>query len=456
MTELAEHLSNIPLIEEIDALKKEVDAHRPFPKEIQNRIFQQFRLWWNYHSNAIEGNPYTYGETVAFIMEGITAKGKTLKDHLDIKGHNDAINFIVELVKSERALSEVDIKNLHKIILVESYKSAATSPEGIPTTKKITLVNYKTTPNHVKTATGEIHHYASVEDTPILMQELVDWYNEAKDNPRIHPLVVATIFHHKFVEIHPFGDGNGRMTRMLMNFMLMKEQYPPIVVRQEDRLNYYGVLRQADVGEYLPIVEYMGNILKDALDIQLKGIRGEDIAEKSDLDKEIALLKLELPLQSEFQEIKTIENVTNIIIDLILGLLKELRKKSETLNDIFLENEDRIIIQNQTQKFQLDSALINYSPSRIRKALETNPIKITELQELRYEYRWNYFRNQQNPFDIAYILKVQFHEFHYEILINDKLSSKKFYPTKIANDEIDTLINEQIRVVLKNIKNNTT
>lgn len=76
---LEKELSKIPIIQEIDDLKVEVDELRPFSDEAQGRIMQKFRLDWNYHSNAIEGNPYSYGETVAFIMHGITAKGKNSK-----------------------------------------------------------------------------------------------------------------------------------------------------------------------------------------------------------------------------------------------------------------------------------------------------------------------------------------------------------------------------------------
>ena len=83
LTRWAEELSKIELIQQIDQLKAEVDSHRPISKEIQDRIFQKFRLDWNYNSNAIEGNKLTYGETVALLMHGVTAKGKPLKDHLD-------------------------------------------------------------------------------------------------------------------------------------------------------------------------------------------------------------------------------------------------------------------------------------------------------------------------------------------------------------------------------------
>src|SRR5262249_11771745 len=113
-----------------------------------------------------------YGETVAFLMHGITAKGKPFKDYLDIRGHNEAIDYLLDLVKNKRDFTEVDIRNLHRIILVEPYEIDTISPSGLPSKKTIKLGEYKSLANHVKTATGEIHYYASPEETPAKMQEL--------------------------------------------------------------------------------------------------------------------------------------------------------------------------------------------------------------------------------------------------------------------------------------------
>ena len=102
----------------IDTAKAELDALRPLDREREERVMQKFRLWWTYHSNAIEGNKLTQGETEIFLMEGLTAKGKPFKDHLDLRGHNDAINFLLSLVKDNQPITESDIRGLHRILLV--------------------------------------------------------------------------------------------------------------------------------------------------------------------------------------------------------------------------------------------------------------------------------------------------------------------------------------------------
>eukprot|EP01037_Dinobryon_pediforme_P010218 gene10218-10288_t len=161
---LETEFSKADLLKEVDALKKQIDDLRPLSPDVEGRVMQKLRLDWNYHSNAIE------------------AKGKPLKDHLDIRGHNEAINFLLSIVKETRRISESDIRSLHKMILVEPYDVKAQTSDGLPTTKRITLGEYKTLPNHVQTATGETHYYSTPEETPAKMQELMEWYNETIQN----------------------------------------------------------------------------------------------------------------------------------------------------------------------------------------------------------------------------------------------------------------------------------
>ncbi len=133
-----------------ERLKNELDTLRPLDNEAEARIMQKFRLDWNYHSNNIEGNSLTYGETRALILFGITAQGKPLKDHFEITGHNEAINWILEIVKDETPLTEKFIRELHTLLLKESSYKEAQTPDGKPTRRKIEVGKYKTLPNHVK------------------------------------------------------------------------------------------------------------------------------------------------------------------------------------------------------------------------------------------------------------------------------------------------------------------
>lgn len=114
------------------------------------------------------------------------------------------------------------------------------------------------------------------------MQELVEWFRNEKQKPDINPIILAALFHYRFIRIHPFDDGNGRVARILMNFILMQFGYPPVIVKTEDKKNYYAVLRLADAGELEPFIEYIGQNLINSLEMMkdvTTGKSGFDVLE---------------------------------------------------------------------------------------------------------------------------------------------------------------------------------
>ena len=119
-----------PILDEINRLKADIDTFHPLDPEMEQRVMDRFRLEWNYHSNAIEGNTLSLGETKAFLLEGITAQGKPFKDYLDIEGHDAAIDYLLDFLRNEGPLTEVDIRRLHEILLVKSYDITAKKPDG--------------------------------------------------------------------------------------------------------------------------------------------------------------------------------------------------------------------------------------------------------------------------------------------------------------------------------------
>lgn len=233
------------LLTEIDRLKAEIAALRPIDPAQERRIMQKFRLDWTYHSNAIEGNTLTYGETRAFLLHGVTALGKPFRDYLEVKGHHEAINYSLEFVRQQNPLTEADIRELHKMILVEPYEVDAVTADGRPTKRPVTPGQYKSAPNHVITSTGEMHHYATPENTPAKMGDLMAWFHREADKAELHPLILAATFHYQFVVIHPFDDGNGRMARLLMNLIFMQYGYPPVIIPLDKKGEYLLALETA-------------------------------------------------------------------------------------------------------------------------------------------------------------------------------------------------------------------
>lgn len=322
-------------------LKVQLDALRPIDKEQENRIMQKFRLDWNYHSNHLEGNSLTYGETKALILFGITAQGKPLKDTLEITGHNEAINWVIDMVKGERPLTENFIRELHTLLLKESYEVDAITPEGKPTKKRIAVGSYKTTANHVKTKTGEIFYFSTPEETQAEMTALLDWYTEKSKEVDVNPIFLAAEFHYKFIRIHPFDDGNGRTARILMNFILMQFGFPPTIIKsdKDSKDEYFAALQLADTGNIEAFITFIAQNLVRSLEIMIAGAKGEDIEEPDDLDKEIALLEQRLSGIGEKSNIgKSNESLNDLLDNVLYRLYSKIIEKSGKLNDMYLYN----------------------------------------------------------------------------------------------------------------------
>jgi Fic family protein len=282
------------LLVRADALRKAVDALRPLDADQEARLVQKLNLEWNYHSNAIEGNTLTLGETRAFLLYGITAQGKPFRDYLDIRGHHEAIRYLEELVRGNEALTEMAIRELHRVLLVEPYDVDAITANGRPTRRRIAIGRYKTAPNHVRTTTGEMHFYATPSETPALMGELVARYRREVAAGALHPLVLAATFHYRFVAIHPFDDGNGRMARLLTNLILMQHGFVPVVIPLEARGDYLLALARADAGDLADFVLLVGRELIRSLELTLVAARGEPLEEPGGLDRRIQRLREQL------------------------------------------------------------------------------------------------------------------------------------------------------------------
>ena len=280
------------LLDSIDRLKAEVEKYKPLKPEQEQRLMQKMRLDWNYHSSHIEGNTLTYGETKALLFWGITAGGKPIKDIIEMRGHDKVVQSLYEIVKEKnRPLTEQFIREMHEIIIGEPYDIDAITSDGQPTKKKVVPGRYKQLPNHVKTKDGSIFYFATPEETPAKMIDLMDWYR--KNDEKQHPLLTAATFHYQFVRIHPFDDGNGRMARILMNFILMMHDFPPAIISTDDRYGYLQSLAYADSGDLEKFIEYIGVQEISSLELALRAAKGETIEVYEDVDKLINKLKNE-------------------------------------------------------------------------------------------------------------------------------------------------------------------
>ena len=267
---------------ELDALKAKLDALRPLDPTQIGAVEEKFRLEWTYNSNAIEGNPLTLSETSFFLREGLTSKGKPLSAFLEAQNHLEAIEYLRDIINSQLPLSERVIKDLHAI-LFKGTDFILVGPADAPVKKRIQAGAYKTENNHVITADGSIHWYTEPLQVPGEMEGLLRWHNSALDD--MHPVTLAAMFHHGLVAIHPFDDGNGRVSRLCMNLILMRNDYSPAILKVEDRQEYYGALEAADSGVYAPFVAIVEREVTNTIQLMLDVIEGREAFDMRDIDR---------------------------------------------------------------------------------------------------------------------------------------------------------------------------
>ena len=231
----------------IDNLYKEWLAMRPVKEELRQRLDQKFMLEFNYNSNHIEGNTLTYGQTELLLLFGRVVGEAKMKDLEEMKAHNVCLKMTVaEAGEKDRPLTESFIRILHQTMLREDYTVYRQLPGGVNTSYVVHAGCYKTRPNSVITPTGERFEYASPEETPALMADLIQWYNQAEADGKLTPVELAALFHYRYIRIHPFEDGNGRIARLLMNYILLRHGYPMIVIRSKNKKTYLDALGKAD------------------------------------------------------------------------------------------------------------------------------------------------------------------------------------------------------------------
>lgn len=240
--------------ERIDEKLKRLNKFRPIPISIVKKLKDQFEIELTYNSNAIEGNSLTLKETYLVINEGITIKGKPLKDHLEAKNHQEALEYLYDLVKKDKhnTFSENLIRSLNQIVQQNIDKEWAG--------------RYR---NSGVIIGGAAHKPPEAIEVPDLMKKLISWYSK---NKKLHPVELAGRIHHKLVFIHPFFDGNGRTSRLVMNILLMQAGFPLVVILKNDRKRYYTALSAADKGNYSFFVDFVARAVERTLDIYLKVI----------------------------------------------------------------------------------------------------------------------------------------------------------------------------------------
>lgn len=228
-------------------LKTELDKFRPMDNA---KIQEALDIEYTYESNRIEGNTLTLQETQLVIEKGLTISGKPLREHLEAINHKEAIEFIKDIAKNNVALTEYTLKQIHSIVLKSIDKANAGVYRNVPV-----LIS------------GSRH----VPPQPYLLAKLMEeyflFYKENKDP--LHPVVLAAEMHERLVTIHPFIDGNGRTSRLMMNLILLQHGYPIANIKgdYESRMKYYTALEKTQTGnDKKDFILLVIDVVKDSLE----------------------------------------------------------------------------------------------------------------------------------------------------------------------------------------------
>lgn len=318
---------------------------QPLKAEDSARLDRKFMLEFNYNSNHIEGNTLTYGQTEFLLLFGRAVDGANMRDLEEMKASNVGLQMVrEEAANKEHHLTEYFIRSLHKTLLREDYTVSVTSPGGVISSYTVHAGIYKTRPNSVRTKSGELFAYASPEETPALMADLLKWYNEAELAGELSPIELAVLFHYRYIRIHPFEDGNGRIARLIVNYILARHGYPMLVVKSSDKDNYLLALNACDltvgpipaegahcsISQIAPFLEYMKKCLERSLIISIKAARGESIEESDDFAKEMVLIEKNARKKGDLLSaeaiIKNKIDVFNIFHRILISRLQEALK----------------------------------------------------------------------------------------------------------------------------------
>jgi Fic family protein len=217
------------LLNHIATKKAELDRLRPLSAAALAQLQRYYDVELTYTSNAIEGNTLTHRETAEVIEHGITVGGKTLREHLEAVDHYEAVQWMRARAATSAAIGEDTVCELHRRIVARSQPAIA----GV----------YSSLPRRIA---GSPVVFPNPAKIPQLMLEFGTWLSSAESAP-----AAAFEAHFRLTAIHPFGDGNGRAARLLMNLMLVRGGCPPIAVRPEDRKRYLDALERGSLAEDL-------------------------------------------------------------------------------------------------------------------------------------------------------------------------------------------------------------
>jgi Fic family protein len=236
------------ILSRVDANKARIDAYRPMQEPLLSELRAYYRVGLTWSSNALEGNSLTESETKLVLEEGLTVAGKSLREYYEATGHAKAYDAMWSMVNAAKPLTEADIRLLHGLFYAQVDEAAA----GAYRLRRVFITGSRFTPPAPERLPGE-------------MSGFIRWLEAAEK--ALHPVELAAQVHKRFVFIHPFIDGNGRVARLLMNLCLLRHEYTLAIVPPVLRAEYIQLLEKAHIDD-APFAEFIADrVLETQRDI---------------------------------------------------------------------------------------------------------------------------------------------------------------------------------------------
>lgn len=396
--------SLVEKLAQIETLRRQIGAFGILPADVLRRIEYRFRLECNYFSNRQEGGTLTRQETRSVMIGNISVNEKPLKDIREMKGHDEAMTEIMRIGRGEATISEKRILEIHKTILVED------DPE-----LKKQVGKWKTIDNEIilSTGLGDKFNFPPHDEVPAAMHKLLNWLNaelekgSCGDRKAIHPAVLAFEFHHRFLTIHPFFDGNGRTARLLSNLILVAAELPPFFIKDDEKEIYNRYLGEIQAFGASPdlFLEFMCGLLIRSLQLTLDVIEGRDVEQEDDWEKKLSLLVTNLSKEEVLKISRSSEVTSKISREVFLPILEKLISK--------LEGQFDLLFLKKEMHFGVNNSVVSIKTfSQIETILEQRPA----IENVYLKYLFAGFKRQSvEPFAITTGVGCYYHEYNYSI-----------------------------------------
>lgn len=436
---------------EIAKLKDKLQTLLPYDKSHLQRMRQKFRFDWNFHANSLIGNSLSFQEVKSLLLFGVTAFNKPLEDHIAILSHNYLIKSAEKLAEQGIPLNEKLILEFHKLLFTENKRIDSIQFDDKDEADLFfwKAGQYKSIPNKMLTNTGEFIFFSAPEKTPQEMKFLMNWLIQELEKSEMDPVLVAIELHYKFLKIHPFDDGNGRLALILMNFILIQFGYAPVVISMEDKENYHKAFQQEDAGIENALLDFLSLKILVGLQNKYKILQGESLLEQNAIDQEITSFKMILNGNLNEPETKiSAANIQKLTVDVFTPLVALFLKKMSQFDDLYLEKKiDLQIILGEANKTITIENAKNFE-SQVLEAIEEG------VGNINLTYKLLVFKHLKGQLkNHSSVLNFKLEKFQYQIELPEiNFSITKKYDEALSDEEVLDLINRHVKNKLIKIK----